>query len=212
LKGKKETKLWFTKNVEENMDALYGVALRLTGKAADAEDLVAEAVTKAWCALDSLENKTLFRSWLFRILRNLFISNYRKRSVRPTEISWSVQGTDDEEYDICSWLAEQPTDFMQWWANPEQEVYNRFLGEQIMSAIEGLPEAFRVTVLLINVEGLTYDEAAETLGVPAGTIRSRMKRGRTLLQKVLWQQAQDAGLAVQCRNEGEPYDQQFTRS
>ena len=81
-----------------------------------------------------------------------------------------------------------------------------------MSAIEALPEAFRVTVLLINVEGLTYDEAAEALGIPAGTIRSRMKRGRTLLQKVLWQHAQDAGLAVQCRNEGEPYDQQLTRS
>ncbi|MDJ0957441.1 MAG: sigma-70 family RNA polymerase sigma factor [Arenicellales bacterium] len=212
MSGKKNTKIWFTQNVEENMDALYGVALRLTGKSADAEDLVAEAVTKAWCALDSLENRAHFRSWLFRILRNLFISNYRKQSVRPVEISWSLPAASDEEYDICSWLAEQPNDFLQWWANPEREVYNRFLGEQIMSAIEELPEAFRVTVLLINVEGLTYDEAAEALGVPAGTIRSRMKRGRTLLQKVLWQQAQDAGLAVQCQDKGEPYEQQLTRS
>ena len=68
------------------------------------------------------------------------------------------------------------------------------LGKTIMAAIERLPDAFRTTILLVNVEGLTYDEAAEALGVPAGTIRSRMKRGRTLLQKALWQQAIDAGL------------------
>ena len=65
-----------------------------------------------------------------------------------------------------------------------------------MAAIGKLPEAFRMTVLLVNVEGLTYDEAAEVLGVPAGTVRSRMKRGRTLLQKALWRLARDEGLAA----------------
>jgi RNA polymerase sigma-70 factor (ECF subfamily) len=63
-----------------------------------------------------------------------------------------------------------------------------------MSAIESLPEVFRTTVMLVNVEGLAYDEAAEVLGVPAGTVRSRMKRGRTLLQKALWDHAKEAGL------------------
>ena len=70
------------------------------------------------------------------------------------------------------------------------------LGEQILAAIEALPESFRVTILLVNVEGLTYDEAAEALGVPKGTVRSRMKRGRTMLQKSLWRQARDAGLSA----------------
>jgi RNA polymerase sigma-70 factor (ECF subfamily) len=68
-----------------------------------------------------------------------------------------------------------------------------------MAAIDELPDSFRVTILLINVEGLTYDEAAEALGIPKGTVRSRMKRGRTLLQKSLWLHAQDAGLKT-CHN------------
>lgn len=81
-----------------------------------------------------------------------------------------------------SLLNEQPDEFLCWWANPEREFFNNVLGETIMSAIASLPEAFRITVLLGNVEGLTCDEAAEALGVCAGTIRSRMKRGRTMLQ------------------------------
>ena len=76
----------------------------------------------------------------------------------------------------------------------ENELINERLGENIMAAIEALPESYRMTVLLVNVEGLGYDEAAEVLGVPPGTVRSRMKRGRTLLQKALWEQALDAGL------------------
>jgi len=70
------------------------------------------------------------------------------------------------------------------------------LGSAIMAAIDDLPDAFRMTIILVNVEGLTYDETAEALGVPPGTIRSRMKRGRTLLQKALWEQARDAGFAM----------------
>lgn len=73
---------------------------------------------------------------------------------------------------------------------------NNLLGEKIMAAIDDLPKAFRIAILLVNVEGLTYDEAAEALGVPTGTVRSRMKRGRTLLQKALWEQAIEAGLTV----------------
>jgi RNA polymerase sigma-70 factor (ECF subfamily) len=91
-------------------------------------------------------------------------------------------------------LNRQPDDFLLWWADPETEVANQLLGEQIRAAIEELPENFRETILLVNVDGLGYDEAAEVLGVPKGTIRSRMKRGRTLLQKALWTQAKDAGL------------------
>jgi RNA polymerase sigma-70 factor (ECF subfamily) len=144
-----DTKAFFSQGIEKNLDALYGTALRLTGSGADAEDLVAESVSKAWAAIGTLQDRRRFRAWIFRILNNCFVSNYRKAS----------------------------------------------LGATIMAAIEQLPEAFRTTILLINVEGLTYDEAAEALGVPSGTIRSRMKRGRTLLQKALWQQATDAGFA-----------------
>ena len=191
-----DTKAWFSQSVEENLDALFGVACRLTGNRADAEDLVADTVIKAWSAIDSLGDRERFRPWLFRILRNGFISDCRKKSVRPAETPWPDPAADDQPDDISSWLMEQPEAFLNWWANPEQELVNRILGEQLMAAIGDLPEAFRMTVLLVNVDGLTYDEAAEVLGVPAGTVRSRMKRGRTLLQKALWQLARDEGLAA----------------
>lgn len=184
----------FTARVEANMDALYSVALRLTRNRADAEDLVAEAVTRAWAALDTLENRTLFRPWVFRILRNAFISGRRSKASRPVETAYDEVFSDEGNGDVASLLVEESDAFLDWWSNPERRVNNDLLGEQIMAAIDELPAAFRTTVLLVNVDGLTYDEAAEVLGVPCGTVRSRMKRGRTLLQKSLWQQARDAGI------------------
>ena len=184
----------FTQAVEAQIDALYGLALRLVRNTADAEDLVAETVTKAWLAIDTLDDPNRFRPWIFRILRNQFISEYRKASSRPRLVSIDEQEDDTGESDLIPLLSGQPDEFLQWWANPETDVANRLLGEQIMAAIDELPESFRETILLVNVDGLGYDEAAKVLGVPPGTIRSRMKRGRTLLQKALWAQAKDAGL------------------
>jgi len=186
------------------MDALYGVALRLAGTRADAEDLVADTVVKAWSAFDTLEDRSKFRPWIFRILRNAYISDYRKKSVRPVELAYQEDAGDCGDEGIAPLLDQQSDDFLNWWAEPEREFFNGLLGESIMSAIAGLPEAFRITVLLVNVEGLGYDEAAEVLGVPAGTVRSRMKRGRTLLQKALWRQASDAGLLAGADSSGSP--------
>ena len=175
------------------MDALYGVALRMSGNSADAEDLVADTVVKAWSAIGTLDDRSRFRAWIFRIMRNCFISNYRKKSIRPFESSY-VENDCGEEDSLATLLNEQTDEFLIWWAQPEREFFNNLLGESIMAAIAELPDVFRITVLLINVDGLTYDEAAEALAVPPGTIRSRMKRGRTLLQKALWQHGKDAGL------------------
>jgi RNA polymerase sigma-70 factor (ECF subfamily) len=185
-----DIRIFFSRRIEANMDALYGVALRLAGRGADAEDLVADAVMKAWTAIDTLADRSRFRPWIFRILRNCYFSDYRKKAVRPSESSLQ----EDDEHALAALLNEQPDEFLIWWANPERQFYNDVLGETIMAAIRSLPEAFQVTILLINVEGLTYDEAAAALDVPQGTIRSRMKRARTLLQKSLWEQAQDAGI------------------
>jgi RNA polymerase sigma-70 factor (ECF subfamily) len=193
---REDLRAFFSRSVEACMDPLYGVAFRLTRNSADAEDLVAEAVAKAWSAFDSLDDRDRFRPWLFRILHNYFISDYRKKSIRPTESSLDEQFADEGEGDVTSLLNDQPDDFLRWWANPEKVLLNNLLGEKIMAAIDDLPKAFRIAILLVNVEGLTYDEAAEALGVPTGTVRSRMKRGRTLLQKALWEQAKDAGLTV----------------
>jgi RNA polymerase sigma-70 factor (ECF subfamily) len=191
-----DTKTFFSREIEENMDALYGTALRLSGTGADAEDLVAETVSKAWTAIASLEDRRRFRPWIFRILHNCFISNYRREAVRPRESVYE----EDDDGGLVALLNAQPDDFLVWWANPERQYFNNMLGSSIMAAIDGLPDAFRTTIILINVEGLTYDEAAEALGVPPGTIRSRMKRGRTMLQKALWEQAREAGIAATTHN------------
>jgi len=176
------------------MDSLYALALRLTRNTADAEDLVAESATRAWSAITTLEHRSRFRPWMFRILHNSFISDYRKKSVRPVETSYNESSSNDGKDEIASLLINQPDEFLNWWANPEREFANNLLGTDIMAAIESLPDSFRITVLLINVEGLSYDETAEILGVPPGTVRSRMRRGRTLLQKALWIHAKEAGL------------------
>jgi RNA polymerase sigma-70 factor (ECF subfamily) len=189
-----DTKAFFSKSIEENMDSLYGVALRLTGSQADAEDLVADSVSKAWTAIDTLDDRTRFRPWVFRILHNRFISDYRKKSIRPVESPYEELSVDDGDGEVASLLMNESVDFLSWWASPEQEFFSNILGEEILAAMDKLPESFQVTITLVNVEGLTYDEAAVALGVPKGTVRSRMKRGRTLLQKALWLQAQEAGL------------------
>ncbi|KPJ94635.1 MAG: hypothetical protein AMJ55_06065 [Gammaproteobacteria bacterium SG8_15] len=191
----KNKKTFFSQRIEEMMNSLYAMANRLTKNSADAEDLVADAVVKAWTAIDTLEDNNRFRPWMFRILHNCFISDYRKKSVRPAESSYD-ENPGDEEEQVVSYLLQQPNDFLCWWAEPEREFVNNLLGDDIMAAVDELPEAFRVTVLLVNLEGFSYDEAAEILGVPPGTVRSRMKRGRTLLQKALWEQARDAGLVT----------------
>lgn len=191
--SREQDKAWFGERVEQCLDGLYGVAFRLTRNGADAEDLVAEAVAKAWASLDTLQDRARFRPWLFRILHNGFISDYRKRAVRPVEYGYDELGGDDED-DLTELLIRLPDDFLGWWGNPERELANRLMAADIAAAIDKLPEAYRVTVMLVNVEGLGYDEAAEVLGVPPGTVRSRMKRGRTLLQKALWEHAREAGL------------------
>ncbi|MGD2123535.1 MAG: sigma-70 family RNA polymerase sigma factor [Gemmatimonadota bacterium] len=185
----------FSQRIEAHLDALYGVALRLTRDPTEAEDLVSESVAKAWYAIDSLDSWDCFKAWIFRILRNHHISKFRKTSKRPDHVPLDAPMGESDRGDLASLLLCQSDDFLQWWADPEKEVVDRMLGEEIMAAVNSLPEAFRTTILLVNVDGLGYDEAAGVLGVPPGTVRSRMKRGRTLLQKALWEQARDAGLA-----------------
>jgi len=187
-----DLKTFFSRGIEDNMDALYGTALRLARSGADAEDLVAEAVSRAWSAIGTLQDRQRFRPWLFRILHNCFISKYRRDIARPAESGFE----ENDEEALASLLNDQPDDFLVWWANPERQFFNNMLGSAIVAAIDALPDAFRMAIILVNVEGLTYDEAAGVLGVPAGTIRSRMKRGRTLLQKALWEQARDRGFTA----------------
>jgi len=189
-----DDKAYFSRCIEESMEALYGLALRLVKNRSDAEDLVAESVTKAWAARATLQDRERFKPWVLRILHNCFISDYRKQSVRPVETNLGEFADDRDDDSVVGWLISQSDDFLYWWANPEREFANKLLRNDIVEAIESLPEVFRATVMLVNVEGLSYDDAAAVLGVPPGTVRSRMKRGRTMLRKALWEQAKSAGL------------------
>lgn len=107
-----EMKAWFSQQIEENSDSLYSVAHRLTRNSADAEDLVADAVAKAWSALPSLEDRDRFRPWIFRILHNRFISDYRKKSVRPVETGYEESTNSDDNEEISSLLIRQPDEFL----------------------------------------------------------------------------------------------------
>jgi RNA polymerase sigma-70 factor (ECF subfamily) len=171
---------------------LHGVARRLTKNDADAEDLVAESITRAWRARASLVDAGAFRAWMFRILNNTFISERRKTLARPREELLVDECAEEEgPFSIFERL-HQP--FLLWFANPEQEFLDKLLREDLDRALAALPEHHRVVVVLADIEGLTYGEIAQTLDVPVGTVRSRLARARCALQRMLWNVARDHGL------------------
>lgn len=179
---------WFAERLEALLPELFGAAVRLCRDRTDAEDLVAEAVTRAWEGLPSLEDRGAFRAWVFRILNNLFVS--RCRSARA-KTEHEPLGTTGEDFSIFERL-HQP--ILLWWGNPETTFLNRLLREDLERAIDGLPDAFREVVVLVDVQGLRYREVAELLDLPLGTVRSRLSRGRSQLQAALWDHALEKGL------------------
>lgn len=178
---------WFERAVLEVLPALLGTARRLTGNREDAEDLAAEAVSRAWLHRATLRDRERFGGWMFRILSNLYISGRRAEAGRPRELDLP----EDAEFSLFERL-HQP--FLLWWGTPEQEFLDRLLREDLGQAIDALPDPFRMIVVMADVQGLSYAEIASLLEVPVGTVRSRLARGRGLLQKALWEHACDAGL------------------
>ena len=170
---------------------LHGVARRLTKNDADAEDLVAESISRAWRARASLAEGDAFRAWMFRILNNTFISERRKASARPQEQLLVEDGEEDGSFSIFERL-HRPV--LLWFASPEQEFLDSLLREDLDRALAALPEHYRMVVVLADVEGLKYGEIAETLDVPVGTVRSRLARARGALQRALWSVAREHGL------------------
>ncbi len=190
---------WFAEQVELLLPELYGTAVRLCRDRTDGEDLVAEAVAKAWEALPGLRNRDVFRGWVFRILTNTFISQYRTSRSRPDAEPVDLKG---QEFSLFEQL-HQP--ILLWWGNPEQDFLNGLLRDDLIRAIDGLPDPYRTVVILVDVRELPYREVAAALGVPVGTVRSRLARGRSLLQKALWENARDAGIR---RNQPKPTEEE----
>ena len=177
---------WFEQATLEALPELLGLARRLTRNREDAQDLAAEAITRAWLHRDTLRDCERFSGWVVRILTNLFLSQRRSEATHPHE-SLDLE----EDFSLFERL-HQP--FLLWWGTPEQEFLDRLLREDLIRAIEALPEPFRIVVVLADIQGYPYGEIAESLGTPVGTVRSRLARGRALLQKALWEHACDSGL------------------
>jgi RNA polymerase sigma-70 factor (ECF subfamily) len=198
-----ERRRWFAQQVERLTDRLYGAALRLTRNAEDAEDLVAETVARAWDKLGELRDPQAFEAWIRRILNNSFVSAWRHRRASP-EVADSV-ACEDSSAEPFSLFERLHQPFLLWWGNPEETAITNLLREDIERALDALPDAHRVVVVLVDVEGCSYMEAAETLGVPVGTVRSRLNRARGQLQRALWKHAQEAGLTKgERRDEAHP--------
>ncbi|MGM0784070.1 MAG: RNA polymerase sigma factor [Pseudomonadota bacterium] len=186
---------WFEARLEPLLDRLYGTALRLTRHPDDAEDIVAEAVAKAWQRLDELRDPARFDAWLFHILSNTFISEWRRRRCRPQPANDpdAVESLEESDFTLFQQL-HQP--FLLWWGNLEQQFFNRLLQRDLERAVDSLPDAFRVVIVLVEVQGYTYEEVSRLLGIPLGTVRSRLSRARGQLQRRLWQQAREAGISL----------------
>lgn len=164
------------------MDALYRTALRLTRNEKDAEDLVQETYLRAFKSFHQFKLGTNCKAWLFKILTNLNINRYLKEARKPTRLSYDGL----EEFYLYDKMTES---YGVQGQNVEQDVLNSFIDEEIKEAVEKLPYDFRMAVILADVEGFRYKEIAEILNCPIGTVRSRLSRGRRLLERYLWDYA-----------------------
>ena len=167
-----------------HMEALYGFALRLTGRQAEAEDLVQEVFLKAYRAYPRFQHYTPCRNWLFKILYNAWISKLRK-DARVQEI-----GEFDEIESICE-AAQHEMDAVD--ERLDVETLSSVIDDRLKEALERLPERFRVVFLLSAIEGLSYAEIAQIVDVPLGTVMSRLYRARRMLKRELWHHAKTLG-------------------
>jgi RNA polymerase sigma-70 factor (ECF subfamily) len=165
-------------------DELRRVALRLTQSPESAEDLVQETLLHAFQGFGRFRRGTNLRAWLMRILLNLFISHYRhqQRSVPTISLEGLLEELEMAEEEAGLLVDESAV-------SPEDALLARVLDEEVERALEKLPDAFREAVILCDLQGLSYAEAAQQLGVPIGTVRSRLSRGREILRRLLWDYA-----------------------
>lgn len=166
-----------------HMDFLYNYALRMTYNSTDAEDLVQETFLKAFRFWDSYEKGTNIRAWLFRIMKNAYINRYRKEKKEPETVEYDEV---ENFYNSVRETASESSDL-------QETLYNNLLEDDVAIAIAKLPEDFRTVVILCDIEGLTYEEVAEFVDCPIGTVRSRLHRGRKLLRARLLDYARKRG-------------------
>jgi RNA polymerase sigma-70 factor (ECF subfamily) len=173
----------FQQEAVPHMDALYNYALRMTGDPNDADDLLQDTYLKAYRFWDKYEKGTNVRAWLFRIMKNSYINLYRKSSKEPDTVDY------DDIQNFYQTIRDQSTD-----PNDLQEkLFGTLLEDDVARALDSLPEDFRTVIILCDIEGFTYEEIAEFVECPVGTVRSRLHRGRKLLRDQLFEYAKKKG-------------------
>jgi RNA polymerase sigma-70 factor (ECF subfamily) len=176
----------FEQEAIPHMDILYNYALRMTANPDDAHDLVQETYLKAYRFWDKYEKGTNIRAWLFRIMKNSYINRYRKETKEPETIDYdNIQNF----YNSIRYESSDPNDL-------QEKIFGGLLEDDVARAIESLPEDFRTVVILCDIEGLTYEEIAEFVDCPIGTVRSRLHRGRKMLRVKLFDYAKKRGLVA----------------
>jgi len=188
--------LEFNKNIEDrqkyidferealpHLNSLYNFALQMTGNPDDANDLVQETFLKAFRFFDKFEQGTNCKAWMFRILKNCFINDFRKIAKEPNRVDY------DDIQNFYEVIKESDVKYKHW----EEDAFSQLLDDEVSIAIADLPEDFRTVIILNDIEGFTYEEIADFVDCPVGTVRSRLHRARKMLYSQLYNYAKNRG-------------------
>ena len=178
----------FEREALPHLDTLYRVALRFTAEPARAQDLVQDTMLKAFRSWHRYEPGTNVRAWLLTILRNTFINDYRREKQRGPTVDISTA----ETFSLFDKVQDE---------DPEGQFFNQIVDDEVLRAIDKLPDEFRETLVLSDLESMSYQEIAEVTSVPVGTVKSRLFRARRALQRELYDYAVEMGYIKRRDNE-----------
>jgi RNA polymerase sigma-70 factor (ECF subfamily) len=177
----------FEREMIPHLKSLYHFALRLSGNEDDANDLVQDTYLKAYRFLGSYERGSNAKAWLFRILKNSFINNYRKVSKEPSKIDY------EEAENFLNTGKASYSDSI----DLREKMFRGLIGDEVSTALNALPVDFRAVIILCDVEEFTYEEIAQIIDIPIGTVRSRLHRARKMLREMLLEYAVSLGYDIE---------------